>query len=503
MPHHGLMRFIRGLLCLLAIFATTAATMVSGAEPAADKPEPEETWMVVVLGGQRIGYIYSLIETVNQDGKQIIRTSNQTSMTIKRFGQSLVMKQTMATEETPDGDMLKFTYESANPPAASSLTTGIIEGDQLKIQSTVNGKTKETKQAWRKEVKSPTFQDRAMQKSPLKPGETRSFEAFMPDFNKVATIKLKATDFQETKLLDGTLSKLLKVDMTQSLIPGLVVSEFVDTKGTALKVSTSMLGAEMITYTVSKEEALKAISGAEFDLAVGTLVKVKRIADPFTRPKLRYRVTIKGQNPETSLVNDETQAVKKIGDDIAEVTVTAMPIPEKATIRPVAKEYVQESQFIQSDDERVIDHANKAAGDAKDPAVIARQMEKYVHDKLVKKNFSTAMASAGEVAKSLEGDCTEHSVLLAAMLRAKGIPSRVVVGLVYVESLSAFGGHMWVEANLDGKWIPMDATMGRERVGPNYLKLATSSLTDDGPSALSTFAPLMLIIGQLQMEVIE
>ena len=107
------------------------------------------------------------------------------------------------------------------------------------------------------------------------------------------------------------------------------------------------------------------------------------------------------------------------------------------------------------------------------------------------------------MARNLEGDCTEHAVLLAAMLRAAEIPSRVAVGLVYVDSLSAFGGHMWTEAYLDGHWIPLDGTLGRGGTGIGHLKLTDSSLADDGPGALSSFAPLMLVIGQMQIEVIE
>jgi len=87
------------------------------------------------------------------------------------------------------------------------------------------------------------------------------------------------------------------------------------------------------------------------------------------------------------------------------------------------------------------------------------------------------------------------------MLRAKGIPSRVAVGLVYVDSLSAFGGHMWTEANLNGQWIPLDATLGRGGIGAAHIKLSDSSLSDDGPSAISSFAPLMLVIGQLKIDV--
>jgi hypothetical protein len=501
----SLLSLFTGLLVLSANTLLAQTPDRGAAEPpaATDKLEKEETWQVIYLSGQRIGYTHTTIVPIEEGGKTVVRTSNITHMSIKRFGQSLVMKQTLITEETLDGDLLKFSYESANPPASSTSTTGTVQGVELKLKQTVNGKLKETSQAWRKDVKSPAFQDRALRSSPLKPGESRSFEAFMPEFNKVASIKLDATDFEETGMLDGKKKRLLNVKMTQSLIPGLVLNGFVDARGDTLKTATSMLGAEMATYQVTQDEALKAISGEELDLAVGTLVKVKRIPNPHTTKKIRYRVTIKGQNPETVLPSGETQAVKKLDDEVAEVTVTALPIPQTATIQPGEKEFLASTQYLQSDDDRVKEHANKAAGDAKDPAQIAGRMEKYVHEKLAKKNFSTAMASAGEVARTLEGDCTEHAVLLAAMLRAKGIPSRVVVGLVYVDSLSAFGGHMWTEANLDGHWIPLDATLGRGGIGAAHLKLSESSLSDDGPSALSSFAPLMLVIGQLKIDVLE
>lgn len=494
-----------GVLCLILnpSIALRAQDARATAKSDADRIEREENWQVIYISGQRIGYTHTTVEPIEKEGKTLVLTSTISNMTIKRFGQSLVIKQTLTTEETADGDMIKFGFEMANPPATNNSTVGIVDGDQLKLKQTVNGKMKESTQNWRKDVKSPAYQDRALKNSPLKPGETRSFEAFLPEFNKVATVKLVATDLEDTTLVDGTSKKLLKVKMTQSAIPGLVLAGFVDSKGDTLKTSTSMLGADMVTYQVSKEEALKAISGKELDLAVTTLVKVKRISNAHSAKQLRYRVTTKGQNPESALPSSETQLVKKIGDEIAEVTVVSLPIPEKASIQPIDNQFLAASQFLQSDDDKVKEHAGKAAGDATDPAQIARRMEKYVHEKLDKKNFSTAMASAGEVAKSMEGDCTEHAVLLAAMLRAKGIPSRVVVGLVYVDSMSAFGGHMWTEACLNGHWIPLDATLGKGGIGAGHLRLSDSSLSDDGPSAISSFAPLMLVIGQIEIEVLE
>ena len=149
------------------------------------------------------------------------------------------------------------------------------------------------------------------------------------------------------------------------------------------------------------------------------------------------------------------------------------------------------------------EHARKAAAGSADPGTIALRMEKYVHKELKKKNFSTALASAAEVAKHLEGDCTEHACLLAAMLRTHRIPSRVVVGLVYAERFGAFGGHMWTEAWLDGKWVPLDGTLGAGGIGGGHIKLADSDLGDEGPAPVTSFLPLMNLLSNVKIEIVR
>jgi transglutaminase-like putative cysteine protease len=145
---------------------------------------------------------------------------------------------------------------------------------------------------------------------------------------------------------------------------------------------------------------------------------------------------------------------------------------------------------------------NGASGET-DPVKAAYRLERYVSTKLKTKNFSTALASAAEVAASLEGDCTEHAMLLAAMLRARQIPSRVAVGLVYVESVQSFGGHMWTEALLNGAWIPLDATLGQGGIGGGHIKLADSNMADDSPVLVTAFLPLMEVLGKMKIEVLR
>src|SRR4029078_960699 len=121
-----------------------------------------------------------------------------------------------------------------------------------------------------------------------------------------------------------------------------------------------------------------------------------------------------------------------------------------------------------------------------------------------RKNFSTLLASAAEVAKDLQGDCTEHAVLLSAMARARKIPSRVAVGRVYVDSLGSFGGHMWSEVCVTGVWVPLDATLGQGGIGADHIKFADSSFSENAAVApLSTFLPLVSVLGKLQINVGE
>lgn len=63
------------------------------------------------------------------------------------------------------------------------------------------------------------------------------------------------------------------------------------------------------------------------------------------------------------------------------------------------------------------------------------------------------------------GDCTEAAVLLAALGRAAGIPTRVVSGLTYSRESyhgvsNAFMPHSWTLAYVDGRWRSFDLALG-------------------------------------------
>ncbi len=481
---------------LLASFALE----LLGAQTVAAAQTAEETWQVIYVGAQRVGYSRTTTSIVTRDHRKIIHTKNEDHMKIKRFGEPLSMQITLSTKETEQGDMLSFLMEVHNPPASTTRTRGRVDGNRLRLETTIDGRVQKRTIEWEPGTKSPAYQDRQFRIAVMKPGQTRSFKTFEPAFNKVTSVKITADDFRPVRLLDGKEHRLLKVRIVQSILPEVTLRAYLDEKGEARKIDLGLLG--MVAYTVPEAVALEAIAGAELDLAVKTLVPVTRIRNAHQTKRLVYRITTPGTDPSKYLVDGGTQQVKKTGPETAELTVTAVK-PTDSVISVRAKpEYLAATRFLQCRDARIVEHARRAAAGETRPARIALRMERYVHEKLTKKDFSTALASAAEVARKLEGDCTEHAVLLAAMLRAQKIPSRIAVGLVYIEGRSQFGGHMWTEAFLGGRWIPLDATLGRGGIGAAHIKLAESSFADDAPSPMLTFVPLLEVLGKMKIEVL-
>jgi len=503
------MRFVLVWLSMvtscIGICACSQSPAVETAETAASKTEAqdEEIWQVIYLNNQRIGYAYTRTRVEDQSGVSVIRNQSDSYLRFKRFGQVLNLETHLQTTENATGDLLSYTYQMKNPPADSTVSKGEIEEGLLKIETKIANQTNRSQLKWEAAFHSPSYLENVFKKSAMTPGEKKSFSMLLPEYNKITEVNLSALGYEEVELRGGSRQKCLHVTMKQSLLPGMVVDLYVTESGEIPKTAADFLGSSMLTYTVSKEVALEEIAGEEVDLAVQTLIKVSPIPRAHETSKVIYKVTLPDDDPAKFLATGESQQVKPLNAQNVELTVVKVPAPTQFPDGKVEAEYVLPTQFLQSDDPQIVKYAEEAVKSEKNPWNKATLMERYVYQNLKKKNFSTALASASEVAKNLEGDCTEHAVLLAAMLRAQKLPSRVVVGLVYIPSRSSFGGHMWTEVFLDNRWIPLDATLGKGGIGAGHIKLGDSSLAENAPAPLSLFLPLLQVVGKLSIEVID
>ncbi len=473
------------------------------------RPEPagthREVWKVQYIRGAKVGYGKTVIRECTRSGRRLVEIEGLEHLTVKRYGESTEQKIRFASTETPDGQLLDFQTEIALGPVPI-LSKGRVEGDRLVIETTTQGKTVGTQIPWSADYGGFYATEQALSRKPMQPGEKRTIHTLIPGFNQVAAIEMTARDFEPVKLLTGP-SNLLRIDTTITFADGQSIrgNIWTDRTGEVLKDRSEAMGLE--SYRATKVQALDKTDTAGFDLGLDVTVKVARpISRPHDTKQIRYRVHLTGGDPAGVFVAGASQQVKSIDENTAEITVHALrpagrPGNPDAPDDPATEADRQPNSLIQSDDPQIVKMACEAAGDLKDPWQITLALESYVKQAIRLKDFSQAFATAAEVAKTRVGDCTEHSVLLAALARARGIPTRVAIGLVYMQGTQSFGYHMWNEVYIGKWWIPIDATLGKGGIGAAHLKLVGSNL--GGASAYSSFLPIVHVAGRLKIEVLD
>lgn len=466
----------------ISIFSLIAfcAPFVCG-QAAATDVKTETDYLAIILQGQKVGYA---VHTRAVEGEKVT-TCESFAMTLGRGGQAVKVSSEEKHIETVEGKPLGFEM--------SMITSGI---EQKTVGTVKNGKVEVTKQAagqtqtltadWPEgAVLSEGVRLIQVQRG-LKEGDVYDVQMFRPDL--LSAVKARAEIGKAAKIdLFGRVLDLVEVKMT-TFIQGqqIAMTSYVNQDYKAMKTLVPMMGMTMEMVACDKNFAMREDDVIDFleRLSIASPVQLINLGSVAS---VRYEL-VPAKDKKLSIPATSSQAVSEKNGNVF-VTVKKGAMPENAVF-PYAGdnaevlEALKPTEYIQSDDPKVIDLARHAIGGTKDAATAARQIESFVAGYIQQKDLSVGYASAGEVAQSRQGDCSEHAVLTAGMCRAVGIPARVVCGIVYADSFinkeRIFGGHMWVEAFIGDKWIGLDATRvsqdGSGRgFGPGHIALATGN----------------------------
>ena len=472
--------------------------------------KPGEIWDVYFIRdpatGQprRSGYRQTTQQELVRSGRACRRTEAVDHLEFLRFGKPVAVELRSVSIESLQGEVIEFQYEIATEPSPRR-GVGTIRGDTLHYELTTAGKTSSSEQPWPADCRGFFGLEQSLRARPMKTGEQRSLRLFVPLFDVIATVELTARSVEDVSLLERTMP-LLRIDAAMKLADGQVIQSemWVDDAGEVRKTRTASLGQEMIRTT--RRVALDHSQPSDVDLGLDVLVPVDPPLDaPHAAAWIEYEVTLEGTDPATVFVACPSQEVNSLDEQTARIVVRAVrpqsPAVVPAAARPPTDEDRRPSPLVESDDPRIVAMAGGVAKDQADPWQVALALEKYVHQAVATIDFGQMFATAAEVAESRKGDCTEHAVLLAALCRARGIPARVAIGLVYVRGRGGFLYHMWNEVWIEDRWVPLDATLGRGGIGGGHLKVADLSLA--GASAFTSFLPVLKVIGRLTIRVVR
>jgi hypothetical protein len=460
-----------------------------------------ESWDAYYLGQAKVGHRQRVVSTFHHQGQDLRRIMSIDQLELKRFGSHNTQTLTQISIEQSDGQVISLGYE-VKTQESTQRGVGYVEAGHLLLQYETGSSKYERRIPFAHSRASIFAIENSLSGQPMKPAETRDVNTFRPLVDRVASVHLRAEQYEETPVSEGS-RRLLKIVVTEDASDGwpTMTSIWTDERGVIWKTADPFL--DRSSHRVTRSQALSTNDFLATDLGLDTGVPLTanfpRAAETVSA---RYHVRLRDLVASTVFSSSLGQDVATQNDGTTCITVrrvspTEPASPPRPPVEPTEADR-RPNALINCDHRRITALAEAIAGNDSDPWRVAKAVERHLHILLKKNTFSQVFDSASTVAEKKSGDCSEHAVLLAAVCRALRIPARVVVGLVYSEPDRRFLFHMWNEVWIKDRWIPLDATVGKGWVAADHIKFRDSSLS--GQSAYGVVAPVAAIAGRLNIE---
>lgn len=442
-----------------------------------------ETWYGVYMNNQKAGYAVNAVAQ-NADGTIVV--SEDMNFQINMVG----IKQDMRIEarRTYSAEGALISIESlVKDPAGTNTFVGTVRGDELHLTSVVGGAETRVVLPKPQEGLEDAIKQTQLVRSGARVGDAIEFTVFEPLYKKELS-GISTIMEESVRDIEGVHTKVftIKTSMPEMGVDSISV---VTEDGTTLEDEV----AGLIKMRLEDETLAKDVDYNN-DVIISNAAMVETpIKDPRTRSLLRLE--LRGPINEGHVFNDDRQKVTAAEGhflfegrtyDMAGFQAAKLPITDEAV-----KPWMAATQFVQSDNPKLIAKAKEIIGDETDALAASTKLSKWVHENM-HSTFSARLTNAIEVLEHLEGDCTEHSILFIGLARAAGLPAREVAGVVYVEGVKpGFYFHQWAKVWV-GKWVDVDPTFDQPLVDATHIKLAEGDLFQQ--------ARIIPIIGQLQIK---
>ncbi len=443
----------QGRIFLICLFLVNAVVL--------EKVSADEDYFALFMGGKKVGH------TIQQRNvsEQKVTTSEKVVMTISRGNIPITIKVTETCVETLDGKPLSF--EAIQDMSLMTMTIkGTVSKDGTVSLTTISTAGQAvTTFPWPDGAVMAEGLRLIQQKKGLKEGTSYSAKLFSPANMLALETKVKIGVRENVDLL-GRVVPLTKV-LTSMTMPGageIAVVQYVDDELKVQKTVMPVMGMNIEMIACAKEFAFS-------DNDVFEMIDKMFVASPEPLENIESAEAIsyllRPTDPSENLVIP-TSDNQKVRQKDNSVIVLVRPVkaaqgtkfPYRGSDANI-REALEPTQYIQSNDQKIIKLARQAIGNTKDAAEAVKKIESFVAEYMENKGLSVGYASAVEVADSKQGDCSEFAVLTAALCRAVGIPARVATGIAYIDEFAgienSFGGHAWTEAYVGGKWVGLDS----------------------------------------------
>jgi len=153
--------------------------------------------------------------------------------------------------------------------------------------------------------------------------------------------------------------------------------------------------------------------------------------------------------------------------------------------------YLESTALIQSDDPEINAKTKEIIKGESDSLRASQKINDWIYYNL-KKEGTISIPNAKDVLKTMSGDCNEHATLFTAMARSAGIPTKIALGLIYIDG--RFYYHAWNEVYV-GRWIAVDPAYGQLPADATHIKFIEGDLTNS--------SEISKLVGKINIEITD
>lgn len=442
-------------------------------------PEAGEQWMGVYHQDQKIGYTYSSLTPTGE--QYIFLETSLLRLTVLDTAQTV--RTSMRGHLARDFSLHDVDFELSSG-AGNLQASAVVDGKQLRLKMRSGNDVSEQVLPLDQPLYLPAPLRAALSAGPMQPG--REIEALVFDPTALKNDRMRITIVGHEPVPHAT-SDTDAWRITEEF-RGLQTSAWIDATGTVLREEGPM-GFVLVRQSAELATTVDWATQTALDLVASAAVPV---AQPITDARQRMTLKVRLSGIELDNVPSDQEQMRDGG--VVTLTRRGLSTMRSYELPYAGADHLAEmapTAFLQSDHPRIRATAREAIGEEHDAVRVASRLNDWVYTSL-RKVPTISIPNALQVLDMGEGDCNEHAVLLAALARAVGLPTRVVAGAVYLDG--AFLYHAWCEVWV-GQWVSIDPTFHQFPADATHIKFVIG-----GPEA---HLAMLSVIGRLRIEVLD
>lgn len=472
---------IGGILALWAVMMAAlllddprhdAVSLPSIEDATLNMDDAEGAWWGIYLQGHKVGFVHHSL----RHEASSVAFRQESVLHLTTLGEAQRIRTTAFGEMTREFSLRSLQFALDAGPSRLHLEA-VAEGDSLRV--TLSPKAEPT--IIRGPVYLPIGLRTAASKAPLEAGRIVRGPVFDPLTRTNGVLELKVIGLGS---LPGEPERAAwRIEESWRDLETVL---WVDEEGRLLREEGPM---GLVAIRESEAEAKRIAKTDGWDAVDAVSLRVERpLEDPRGRSALRVRLL---GLPHGRIPAGGGQSADESGISIRKIAPAEMESYTLPYSEPDLASELAPTATIQADHPRLRSLAATIVGSEHDALTAVRLLVDWVH-RYLRKTPTASFPDAIEILDMGQGDCNEHAVLLTALMRAAGIPARVVGGLVYGDG--AFLYHAWTDVWL-GRWVPVDAALNQLPADVTHIRLVEGDVERQ--------MPMMGMMGNLSIEIIE